>query len=168
MVDSITEILEDIKSEKDKRLNAVDFRTEIFVKLLEKDKILEEVFKDQKWVHTEMLEIEDGKQVAIVSYEPYLEKMFGSAMDEFNDENQDLAKRIITLAEKTEKFEAGSILLESFYSDDEVEEAKKKARGLVKEYAKKNGWKILKARMQMPSFPDIFDTISWLEGELTD
>jgi len=170
MFDSVVETLESISVPDDKRLDMLEFRTTIFGMMFKKDPEIAEAFKDRKWVNMEATTTNPAGDVveAVVMLDPYLENLFATVMEEFNEDRQDIVKKIIELTKEHEKFKLAHFQLEEFYTDEEVAEARKKARELLKKYAEQEELSSMKARMRMPSFPDIFDSIIWLEGELED
>jgi len=167
MFDSVKELLESIDSDEDEYLNAAKFRAEVFKRMLAREEELKVVFEKKTWIHLgDVIELEDGTQHAEVIYDRYLETMFGTVMEDFNESNSKIVKKIYEFAETNKSFDPINLNLEVYYTDEDISSAKKKAKELILEYMTKYNVSKFTTYSRLPSFPDVFDKISWLEEEL--
>ena len=169
MLESVNELVDAslIAKSKEAFEHPSKFRIALYKIFLEKDEVFKELFNRVVWVQfEEVAELEDGSIVSRPVYDNYLESVFDDAMEEFCETNQSIIKKVVELMKDDEKFHLAAYNMEIFYTDKEWEDAKKKSKVLLKEYAKKNGFSMIKATLQIPSFSDPNDLVEWLEVEL--
>jgi hypothetical protein len=166
----VTEILEVLN---DKLMDNRYFREEVISLMQSYEPELSKLFEKQPWVlEVKEFEIEDEagnkKELVAIRYEEYYEKILQNVMEEYSQENQDRVREIYEIVENDDEIDwnPSHIFLETFYTDDEIAEAKKEFRKLLKQYADMNGWSMLKASMQVPRSSTVMDRIAWLNDQI--